>query len=214
MQPLQPLPAPIVQGGRVRMSRLSEAVAASKIAPGIAVGGNDASANRASPKPGVKATANSDEAEAPGEVAAGDVDDHVAKAKAGDQDSIDWLKTAGLLGLIGGGVAGTGLLLSRANKNAKRLQLQHFGADNVAADAKTANNASAVAKPVKKPVLQLQYQPAIQDGVVTPEAPPVVKQLTGPKGGMNFKHPGAKAMDDAIRSKEAIKRAIRGVKSL
>lgn len=67
-----------------------------------------------------------------------------ARAEAGDQDAIDWLKT---LGLVGGGAAAA-YAIHRVLKG-RKAGIKGIGADNIAVEAAPPNATSAVAKRTK-----------------------------------------------------------------
>jgi hypothetical protein len=102
----------VVQGGRVRPSKLKLAEAAS-IAATQAL---DAKGGISSPAQASKASFSIDPSKIPDNVSPEDVAQAVTDAEAGDQAAIDWLKTLGLIGGTAAAVGG-GYLLSKALRN-------------------------------------------------------------------------------------------------
>lgn len=145
------MPQPFaVQRGRIRLSPLQEAVASAKSSSQ----GNGPSANRSSANQSGGGVGDISTPKLPEGVTPEQVADAKAKAAAGDQDAIDWLKTLGLLGGAAAGIAG-GAALYNAVKN-RKPKPKTMGADKIATDAATANSSRAVAKAApKKPDLYI-----------------------------------------------------------
>lgn len=141
------MPSPfIAEKGVIRLSPLEKAVAARSNSSTSATGGNGADANRATANPNV----SGNQSKLPEGVTEEQVAEAAAKAEAGDQTAIDWLKTLGIVA----GVAGTGYAVHRILKSrAARTTPQSMGADNIATDAAAPNATSAVAK--RKPAIDL-----------------------------------------------------------
>lgn len=149
------MPSPfIAEKGVIRLSPLEKAVAARSTST---ADGNGADANRATANPNVAGN----KSKLPEGVTEEQVAEAAAKAEAGDQTAIDWLKTLGIVA----GVAGTGYAVHRILKSrSAKTTPQSMGADNIATDAAAPNATSAVAK--RKPTIDLYVDRSAPDGVV------------------------------------------------
>lgn len=157
------MPSPfIAEKGVIRLSPLEKAVAARSTSR--STGGNGAHANRASADPTVSpknATKTDIIDPVTGKIASEqDIAEAKAKAASGDQTSIDWLSTLGIVGTtaVAGALAARKVskdvgknFVDPAGQRSRVITPKTMGADKIATDAASPNATSAVAKKVTPP---------------------------------------------------------------